>query len=509
LWALVAVTLTGAVAEYLVAPQHRLWVANGTWTVGCVAAVLGTFGALRRCGPEVRRGWARVVAGCAVFLVGQLVWDLYSATSFPASPNVGDLIWFAAALITASGVKRLAREARHSRAFSWLELGPLVISVSALLVTLLWHELQDSDLTAGGKATAMVYAAVYASAALIILQTTVVGGVEMRRNTGMVMLVVGLGIEAAAFVLWAPQLLEGSYVVGSSVVDGMWTAGFLLIGVGAWVAKPVVAMPDADAVSRRRGGILPSGTFLVLAGCQLVLIATGDGADPPHEQLVLSAGILVVGCALISRASILLRRQTGLYAELGARGLALDAVNDRLGVESRRDELTGLANRLRLREDFSELTEAVDEGRSFCLVLLDLDHFKEFNDSLGHQAGDRALLSVASLLDAGIRDDDRAYRYGGEEILIVLRDVDLDRAHNLAERHRSKLEAAAIAHPANRPLGVLTMSVGIAAHRPGEAPRDVLRRADRALYRAKAQGRNRCVRSEPAGGTSAAASQTV
>ena len=99
-----------------------------------------------------------------------------------------------------------------------------------------------------------------------------------------------------------------------------------------------------------------------------------------------------------------------------------------LSQESRRDVLTGLFNRLRLEEDLTSLARQRAEHGSigFCLILLDLDRFKDYNDNHGHQAGDEVLARVGQLLSAGVRGGERVYRYGGEELLLVLRDVDLD-----------------------------------------------------------------------------------
>jgi diguanylate cyclase (GGDEF)-like protein len=136
-------------------------------------------------------------------------------------------------------------------------------------------------------------------------------------------------------------------------------------------------------------------------------------------------------------------------------------------------------------------------GQGYCLVLIDLDHFKDYNDEHGHQAGDGVLAQIAGLLSQTVREEDRAYRYGGEELLLVLRDQDLDAGRALAERHRAQVQRAALPHSFNAPHGVVTLSAGVAAAHPGETPEQVLRRADKALYEAKALGRNRIAVTDP------------
>ena len=492
------VAVCSGVATYLLAdPRYTLAAADVGWTAGSVAALLGAVARLRMASPEERSGWTALVAGSGAFLCGQLAWDYFGLTAFPPSPTVADLCWIAAAPLTAVGIHRLARRVRHSSVISWLELTPLMICVCTLIVALLWDKLLVAQGTDAAKATALAYPAFYASTALVILQLVVRGAIDLRRNPGMVAMLLGIGVEAVAFIVWVPALLDGTYVVGASATDLLWTVGFVLLALGSLTARPIEPLADAVRVSSRRAGIVPGAIFVVLMGAQLLFTLNTRHEHHDMEQVMLNIGILVNGAALMLRSSILRREQVRLYAELSVGQRELGEANVRLSEESRRDALTGLSNRLRLREDFDELEAATHDGRSFCLLLLDLDNFKGFNDSLGHQAGDRALRRVAAMLDSDTRRDDRVYRYGGEEILIVLRDQELDDGIRQAERHRSSLEEAAISHPANPRLGVLTMSVGVAAHRSGETPRDVLRHADRALYQAKAKGRNRCVAASP------------
>jgi diguanylate cyclase (GGDEF)-like protein len=196
---------------------------------------------------------------------------------------------------------------------------------------------------------------------------------------------------------------------------------------------------------------------------------------------------------------VLRRHQAGLFAQLHTRerevreaNTLLNAANDLLSQQSRTDPLTGLANRLRLREDFADLasrTKRYDTG--YCLVLIDVDRFKDYNDDHGHQAGDVVLAQIAEMVNETVCASDRAYRYGGEELLLVLRDQDVDAGLGLAERHRAQVQLAALPHFLNRPHGVVTLSAGVAASAPGETPEQVLHRADDALYEAKALGRNR------------------
>jgi diguanylate cyclase (GGDEF)-like protein len=129
------------------------------------------------------------------------------------------------------------------------------------------------------------------------------------------------------------------------------------------------------------------------------------------------------------------------------------------------------------------------------LFLIDLDHFKEINDTHGHEAGDSVLREVAGAVRASVRSYDHCARWGGEEILVAAPGIGREGAGALAEKLRSVIAAVAVPSPAAEVLRV-TCSVGACVVEPGESLDSSLARADRALYRAKAEGRNRWVLAE-------------
>lgn len=167
--------------------------------------------------------------------------------------------------------------------------------------------------------------------------------------------------------------------------------------------------------------------------------------------------------------------------------------NDELSALSRQDPLTGLGNRRALEQDL-DLLEArvVRYSHRYCMAVLDVDHFKSFNDEYGHQAGDNLLQAFASRLQQEARAGDALYRFGGDEFLCVFPEQTLANGANAVQRMRVGVEGLAIAHVGN-PLGVVTFSAGLAMLDPGnlESAGEVLREADAALYRAKQLGRNR------------------
>jgi diguanylate cyclase (GGDEF)-like protein len=190
-------------------------------------------------------------------------------------------------------------------------------------------------------------------------------------------------------------------------------------------------------------------------------------------------------------------RVSALHRRLAAQQEELERLNAVLREDSRRDHLTGLGNRMRQDEDLAVLASRAERyEQGFAVALFDIDRFKAYNDTAGHQAGDEVLRSVAAALAHAARGGDAVYRYGGEELLVVLPEQDLEGATIAAERMRCEVEALAIPHPGiGPPPGVVTVSGGVACYsrEDGGDVAKLIERADGVLYAAKNAGRNRIV----------------
>ena len=218
---------------------------------------------------------------------------------------------------------------------------------------------------------------------------------------------------------------------------------------------------------------------------QLRVVLSEDGCS---AALPLGHGGTVHAVLQVSARSPLDEDQVLALRSLAlAAGGALTAaeLHETVRAESRRDVLTGLYNRRRFEEDLQhELGLAGRTGGPISLVLLDVDHFKAFNDTFGHRDGDRVLRDVGGLLLANLRATDSAYRYGGEELAVVLRGTPADEAAQLAERLRGIIASRT---PVTVSIGVVTTTTDLGADAVVEA-------ADGALYAAKQGGRNRVER---------------
>ena len=191
-------------------------------------------------------------------------------------------------------------------------------------------------------------------------------------------------------------------------------------------------------------------------------------------------------------------RSTQDLAETVAQNLALSFANlklqQKLRYQSLRDPLMGLYNRRYLQEAFEkELDRASRKQQSVSVMMLDVDYFKRFNDVYGHAAGDLVLSKVGAYISSTIRQYDVACRYGGEELIIIMPDVDIDNAILCAERIRTGIKNMHLKHD-GRQLDSISISIGIACYPDnGSDAEGLIRAADKALYQAKESGRD-CVR---------------
>jgi diguanylate cyclase (GGDEF)-like protein len=177
--------------------------------------------------------------------------------------------------------------------------------------------------------------------------------------------------------------------------------------------------------------------------------------------------------------------------KLAERESELRAANHHLEELALRDGLSGLPNRRSFDARLAATWRAAEPKSPISLLMMDVDHFKLFNDSQGHLEGDNCLRVIGKTIEATIRRGDFAARYGGEEFVVLLPGADAAEAHQLAERARREIEALRIAHEA-APCGFVTLSVGIATFAPEEAASEqaLIEAADAALYDAKRHGRN-------------------
>ncbi len=219
-----------------------------------------------------------------------------------------------------------------------------------------------------------------------------------------------------------------------------------------------------------------------------ILQGMGAGAD---DCLVKPVDSFAVQTRLVAAA-----RVTELHGKLTQMQAQLERANLELFEQTLTDELTGLSNRRAMEDDLARMhARAARIGRTYGIALFDIDHFKLYNDHYGHVAGDETLRRVAATIDVVVRAGECAYRYGGEEFLLLMPDCrPTDSIFMTGERIRQAVMEVAIPHGA-RPSSpaLVTLSGGVSCWSPGSplTPHEVLEEADEALFQAKSNGRNR------------------
>ncbi len=192
------------------------------------------------------------------------------------------------------------------------------------------------------------------------------------------------------------------------------------------------------------------------------------------------------------------QRNKDLETRLNSSAQEIDGLHEDLikaRQEAMTDDLTGLANRKCFDARLTEgMNSSLETGEDLSLMLLDIDYFKKFNDTYGHQIGDQVLKLVAQNLRKAFKGQDTAARYGGEEFAVILPNTELQIAVKLAENIRINLANQVLKNlRTGDTFGKLTVSVGVAKFHAGEGSDDLIRRSDKALYKAKQDGRNRVV----------------
>lgn len=236
---------------------------------------------------------------------------------------------------------------------------------------------------------------------------------------------------------------------------------------------------DADASTTRYGGVLNEAKRAINPGTPL------DILKPLIEQVA-------------SETRRMAAENSKLQSELAESSTQMQQLRnnlDSIRTETRTDTLTGIPNRRALDEGLAEAAAmAIEEDRALSLLMIDIDHFKKFNDTHGHQTGDMVLKLIARTLRANVRETDLAARFGGEEFSVVLPDTTLEGAILVAEKLRRMTADKKLVNRRNGiDLGQVTVSIGASEYSPKEPLRDLIERADAALYDAKRAGRNRVV----------------
>ncbi|WP_417683951.1 GGDEF domain-containing protein [Roseibium sp.] len=269
------------------------------------------------------------------------------------------------------------------------------------------------------------------------------------------------------------QAIYGEYLAPTRLGDR-------LNDVGSKVSQEVEGLVDtlklsADATS-------DYGSSLEKAGAKLKSLR-----DPEKLELFITNMVQATRTAVTSN-----RRLETQLLESKRQIEALQANLEAIRYESLTDELTTLNNRKHFDSTIERtVAQAQESETSFALLLTDIDHFKKFNDTFGHQTGDQVLRLVALSVKQNVKSHDVPCRYGGEEFAIILPQSGLEEAAEISEKIRlAVMSKELVKRSTGENLGRITISIGISTFKPGDTAHSLIARADEALYAAKHSGRN-------------------
>ncbi|QSP93581.1 diguanylate cyclase [Marinobacter salinisoli] len=341
---------------------------------------------------------------------------------------------------------------------------------------------------------------------------------------------ISLALCALAMLLFSRSFLEAGQNTWAdrTMTTQVWiSVGFLsltmilpyslTIAMNTVLGIAVISSMMAIAVVRCRQGYQPAVWYLtawvaMLAGVLIYALAafghiTHFLATEAMMQTAVGGQVVLLNYAMVQRWRLLNEKllavehnaRTELESKVHERTAQLrntmkelEQANRQLAVLSMNDSLTGLSNRRHMDNRLSELhAEALRTGHPLTIALIDADHFKKINDTWGHSFGDNFLQMIAEILKQHVkRPRDMAVRFGGEEFALLLPDTDCSGAKRVCEAILSEVRKSQLETPEGG-TAAITLSAGIASLAPGESTADLFKRADKALYQAKASGRDR------------------
>ena len=270
-------------------------------------------------------------------------------------------------------------------------------------------------------------------------------------------------------------------------------AAFVIAGPARGVTLPILAIILMFGIfgltTRQMLGVLVYS--LVAFGVASGVVAARD--EPDYPTVVAAAYVGMVVVVLLS-STFLTTRVQSTREHLRRQKAELAQALEQIRQLATHDDLTGLLNRRAMLDRMQlEQRRSLRSGSPLLIAQLDIDHFKAVNDTHGHAAGDLVLQSFADTVRRNVRDTDVLARWGGEEFVLLLCDTPAADAVALMERLRQAVQAMQVPVPQGGQPITVTVSIGLARHAPADPLAGTLERADRALYAAKAGGRNRVV----------------
>ncbi|WP_367320426.1 putative bifunctional diguanylate cyclase/phosphodiesterase [Streptomyces sp. HUAS ZL42] len=466
------------------------------------AATLAILVGIRRSRPRPAGPWCLFAAGIGLLAAGDWIFGSFqvAGTEVPV-PSVADALYLAGYVVLATGLLRLGpAPASGMRWAPLLDAGIITLGMSTVTWTFVVVPYLGSHLSALPLAVSLAYPladlVLLCMAARLVLTTGV-------RSVSLALFTLWVSATLAADALYYSTLAATGTPIAADLSDILWGAAYAAVGAAALhpsMAGTTRLVPQCqERLSRSRMAVL---ILLALLGPTLV-IAVGDVRDHPVHAAIVSGIVAALTLLLVLRIMLLARFAEARADEAKVRArVAEDALREQASLQRQlahqafHDALTGLANRALFSERLEHALGRASTARDTALLVIDLDHFKDINDSLGHPVGDELLITVGQRLLGAARRNDTVARMGGDEFAILAEDLRDTSATSYAQRFLDRFKDPFVLS-GHRTVFV-TASIGVIAITEPATPNDVLRDADIALYEAKDLGRNRVVLFEPA-----------
>jgi diguanylate cyclase (GGDEF)-like protein len=453
--------------------------------------------------PSPSRSWYLFTAGMGLFTVAGAIFGAFQvAGTLVPFPSVADVLYLSAYPCFAAGlISLMAAWGSGVRWGAVLDAGIITLGMSTMAWAFIFMPYLRGHLSALPLAVSLAYPLADLLLLGIAAQLVLVSGVRLP---ALGLFTLWVGATLAADALYYSTLAATGAPIAADVSYTLWMASYALLGAGALhpsMAGSTRLVPRSqERLSRARMTAL---TLPALLGPALLIADVGGVRGQPMHVVAIASIVAALTVLLVVRIMLLARFAEAQADRAGARArMAEDALRQQTSLQQKlthqafHDSLTGLANRALFFERLEHALDRHTAAQNTVLLLIDLDRFKDINDSLGHPVGDELLITIGHRLLGAARRNDTVARMGGDEFAVLAEDLKETPAETYAQRFQDRFQEP-FALSGHRSV-FITASIGVVAITEPTTLHETLRDADIALYAAKEGGRNRVEVFEPA-----------